>query len=365
MRRSAMFIGLFWGLLGTGVCFAQTSEELALTNCTTLIRQCCMPGGEIALNEDPSYESVRPYFANQACLALLANSNPVDQIRESGWLKWYAHHQLADGSINDWVGANGFLIDSGNRDSVDSYAATYLLACYRYQQAYGSLPADVLPAVTKAFDSMFSLRQSDGLTWALPNYHSKFLMDNTEVFAGAVAAQSLFAHYGDAPRKSRASSLQTGLYSSLAKFFRTANSLFAYNKNELGAFELPLPPTSSRSTTGLANLFGFAWISDRNQHPWQFVATTYAADSGPAPECPIEWFCIASTRQPDPAVTSYFRALTINEGFSFHATNSSGPSNYYVQRPAITVLALLKGSTWLPNRLDSKLFPKNPRPRRL
>ena len=78
-------------------------------------------------------------------------------------------------------------------DTTDSYAATFLTVVYKYfcktgDSEYLVSHAEELRRVTSV---IFSNLQN-GLTYAKPNHRVKYLMDNCEVYEGAVAAAGIF-----------------------------------------------------------------------------------------------------------------------------------------------------------------------------
>jgi hypothetical protein len=351
----------------------QTKGE-AIANCIAFIRSSVRTSsntpkslknpadliGSITVNADPIYFWIEPYFGSQACLALIVNGAPQDKAAETAWLQWYAKHELANGSIDDWTNdANtSILVDTGKRDSIDSYAAAFLQCCEAYQTSYGSLPSNVLPAAEKAFGAMYKLLQPDGLTiYGDPSNPVEYLQDNCEAFGGAVSARKLFGAYNLSALVAEAIALRSSISRAYAgllvedpppppKGEPQLPALYAYAR-ERGILSIQqLGTPSFGATTGLANLYAFAWISTGDPNCWSFIANHVVADSGPAPRCPVERFYIASLRQSNSAVTVYFEALTIEAAAAF------SESNAYVQRAAISALALLKGAQWMPNKVD-------------
>ena len=77
----------------------------------------------------PGYKIV-PYFSNIAARALLANPTAARIAAVKKWMVWYMAHLNADGSVYDYYATNftgdAMLTSTGDFDSVDSYAATFL-----------------------------------------------------------------------------------------------------------------------------------------------------------------------------------------------------------------------------------------------
>ncbi|MBR5438244.1 MAG: hypothetical protein IKV21_04925 [Clostridia bacterium] len=159
------------------------------------------PNGELRMN---------PYFADFAALALLDNAEKyADNVVK--YMDWhFAHLNTAkedfnglDGTIYDYVitmkdgriqsEAVATPDNADSYDTTDSYAATFLTVVYKYFLRTGD--SDYLLSNAKDLkritDVIFSNLQ-DGLTYAKPNHRVKYLMDNCEVYEGAIAAAGIF-----------------------------------------------------------------------------------------------------------------------------------------------------------------------------
>lgn len=153
---------------------------------------------------------VNPYFADFAALALLDNAESYgDNVVK--YMDWHFEHlntaeedfngldgtiydyviTMKDGSIKSEAVAHPDNADS--YDTTDSYAATFLTVVYKYfcktgDSDYLLSHAEDLERITSV---IFSNLQN-GLTYAKPNHRVKYLMDNCEVYEGAVAAAGIF-----------------------------------------------------------------------------------------------------------------------------------------------------------------------------
>ncbi len=175
-------------------------------------------------------EKINPYFANLACLGLVQVSGQLPKVK--AWLQWYIGH-VNDGSagrIDPWsTGTNGTMSDwtiSGgatgvslnDADSTDSYGATALSVAWAYYNTAGSDHTIFDSAFQTVLDNIgkavLYTQQGDGLTWAKPTYHIKYLQDNCEVYRGLSDLASLFTALSN-PRASTysaaASACQTGI----------------------------------------------------------------------------------------------------------------------------------------------------------
>jgi hypothetical protein len=148
---------------------------------------------------------VNPYYSNLAASGMLKDSARYTQVLN--WMKWYvAHLNWPDkwgmyGTMYDYNIVNGKVVSAGDADSTDSYAATFLsLAWEAYQTGNGTLQSYV-KSISYQLDMIAGVltqtQQSDGLTWAKPDYQIKYLMDNSEVYRGLQDASSLFNAIGN------------------------------------------------------------------------------------------------------------------------------------------------------------------------
>jgi hypothetical protein len=159
--------------------------------------QC--PDGAIA--NHPPYGTVQPYLGNFAALGLLRAAKVTGDLRYSDgawrWLSWYQGHMGASGFIDDWTNRGCLLRDAGVRDSTDAPAGLFLLTLLAAQRGFplaaGGVPrlARFSGGITKALGAIEATQDADGLTWAKPGYPVKYLMDQSETYAGLVAAVEL------------------------------------------------------------------------------------------------------------------------------------------------------------------------------
>ncbi|GAB1646103.1 putative Ig domain-containing protein [Krasilnikovia sp. MM14-A1259] len=162
-----------------------------------------IPGGGIDSATDAL---VRPYLANLAVPGLVA-AGPRYFPAAKAYLDWYLRHvqwpdplgvygTACDYRINVVTGVETTIDGNGNAseqcyyDSSDGYAGTFLMAMQAYARAN---PADagwvadqgyLLESIANAIEAT---KQVDGLTWAKPDWHAKYLMDNVEAQQGFAA----------------------------------------------------------------------------------------------------------------------------------------------------------------------------------
>lgn len=161
-----------------------------------MARDSVAPDGAILYGSS----EIVPYYSNLAAIGL--TKNPTNYPIVENWMKWYINHlNWPDqwgvyGTIYDYSYNNGAESSLNNADSTDSYAATFLSLAWAYYntgdataQSFVKTLSYQLNAIAKA---LLATQQSDGLTWAKPNYQIKYLMDNCEAYRGLRDAALLF-----------------------------------------------------------------------------------------------------------------------------------------------------------------------------
>ena len=154
--------------------------------------------------------TMNPYFADFAALALLDKSDLyADHVKK--YMDWhFAHLNTAeedfnglDGTIYDYkiTMKDGRIADekisnpedADSYDTTDSYAATFLTVVHKYYCKTGDIDYLIANAqdIKRITNVMFATLQN-GLTYAKHNHRVKYLMDNCEVYEGAIAAERIF-----------------------------------------------------------------------------------------------------------------------------------------------------------------------------
>ncbi len=155
--------------------------------------------------------TMNPYFADFAALALL-DSGDKYAAEVKAYMDWHFDHlnteetdyNGVDATIYDYkiTVVNGKVTDEtistaedGRKiyDSTDSYGATFLMVLTKYYEKTGDKEyiishKDEMARIVK---SMFTTLHK-GLAYARPDYEVKYLMDNCEVYEGALMAADLF-----------------------------------------------------------------------------------------------------------------------------------------------------------------------------
>ena len=162
-------------------------------------------------------QQINPYYANLAATGMV--HDPARYVQIENWMRWYVSHlNKTDrwglgGTMYDYNVSNGSEVSTGNADSTDSYAATFLSLAYAYYATGNAAAQSYVRSIAGNLDQVAQVlaktQQSDGLTWAKPDYQIKYLMDNAEVFRGLADVSTLFGSIGDSAKQSYYGSLAT------------------------------------------------------------------------------------------------------------------------------------------------------------
>ncbi|MHB1843584.1 MAG: glucosidase family protein [Deltaproteobacteria bacterium] len=195
----------------------------------------------------PDKSRIEPYFADYAALGLAHAYALGGQARHLAaawaWLSWYQAHEDANGYVTVYtVAADGTETSTGTEDSTDAYAGVFLLAAREAYRASGDLAtlSSLSAGLSGAVSAIESTQQSDGLTWATPSYQAKYLIDQTEVYAGLVSAEELANALGNSALAARAGSDASRVAAGVQTLWLPDAGLYAFAKNGDGT----LAPTS-------------------------------------------------------------------------------------------------------------------------
>ena len=169
--------------------------------------------GAIVMNGIRATNEVSPYFGNLAAIGLVraaqATGNGRYLLAAERWAGWYAKSMNPNGTVCDYIGAPAAWRSTGNFESTDSYAATFLElleAIGRQDNIWARAHYD---AAARAIAAIRLTLRPDGLTLAKPGWPIAYTMDNVETARGLRAAARLAAGTGhpvDAVAWSRAAS---------------------------------------------------------------------------------------------------------------------------------------------------------------
>jgi hypothetical protein len=136
---------------------------------------------------------------------------------------------------------NGKEVAEGDADSTDSYAATFLSLAYAYFATGNPAAQSYVRSIASDLDLighvLAKTQQSDGLTWAKPDYQIKYLMDNAEVFRGLADAATLFGSLGDTGKQNYYSGLATKCQQGVWSMW--LNGKWAVYKDGIGRLATP------------------------------------------------------------------------------------------------------------------------------
>lgn len=216
-----------------------------------------LPDGAIAFY--PGGAHIWPYVGNQAASGL-ARATVVTgdrQFADAAWrqLAWYAGHEGSQGYVTDYTVTNGVESSTGDEDSTDAYAGTFLLAAantWAAQPDRAKLAA-LHQGLIGAVSAIESTQDTDGLTWAKPSWHVKYLMDQAETYAGLVAVPAVADALGDQALAARAAADAARIRAGVAALWNP----------QLGAFDWAVHGDGAHQTTNWANLY-----SDSMEQAW-------------------------------------------------------------------------------------------------
>lgn len=145
---------------------------------------------------------VVPYFACFTGIALLENPDNASLVKK--YIDWHfsAINRMDDYNglpytIYDYSVNNGELTPKSSYDSVDSYAALFLILLEKYAEVTNdsSFITEKFSDIQEIANAMLSTKK-DGLTAAKPDNLVYYTMDNSEVYSGLKAAERLMQRIG-------------------------------------------------------------------------------------------------------------------------------------------------------------------------
>jgi hypothetical protein len=236
----------------------------------------------IAVYEDGTERPLRrviPYFAHLGVLGLMDSGASGHLTTTQRWLQWYMRNrdQSVGVPLDTWYSVDGKYgttcpkandpLQCNTVDAVDSSAALFLLVADKFVTKGGSksFVTGNKTAVREIENTLLSLIDTDGLSWAKENYKIKYMMDNVEVLAGLEAAARLERNvFRDTTRANmlttRANTLRTALYGTTNSFYNASTSQFAVYKDEAGTKGV------SNMTTWYPDLMAQIWPAAFDQN---------------------------------------------------------------------------------------------------
>jgi len=191
--------------------------------------------------------AINPYFGNYAAIGW--TKDPTKYVNVQNWMRWYLTHlNSADiwglgGTIYNYDVSSGAETSTNNADSTDSYAGTFLSLAWAY---YGTGDVGAQQYTKSVGESQFDeignvilkTQQSDGLTWARPDYQIKYLMDNCEAYHGLRDAANLFLYaFNDITKANLYNAAADSMLQGINSFW--LGSSWAVDKDGLGNLAAP------------------------------------------------------------------------------------------------------------------------------
>ena len=179
-------------------CFAQRPnyhKDITATG-NWIANASSLPDGAILFTSG----EIKPYFSNLAAIGLTKDEKYYPQVK--AWMQWYVNHLNESDkwglscTMYDYSVSGTAETSLNDADSTDSYAATFLSLAWAFWQTGDADARKYIQTLSNPLGCiggvLFQTQQSNGLTWAKPDYQIQFLMDNAEVYKGLTDAAKLF-----------------------------------------------------------------------------------------------------------------------------------------------------------------------------
>jgi len=190
---------------------------------------------------------INPYYSNLTAIGLTRNSGSYGVVQN--WMKWYIGHLNVNdkwglsGTTYDYSYNNGVETSLVNADSTDSYAATFLSLALAYYNTGDAGAQAYVRSIVSQLDLIGGVlaktQQTDGLTWAKPDYQIKYMMDNCEVYRGLRDAAQLFQSAFNDPAKAQTyTAMADASFQGLMSMY-LGNGAWAVYKDGIGSLFAP------------------------------------------------------------------------------------------------------------------------------
>ena len=251
------------------------------------------PDGSIANYVDK--RAVWPYLSNFAAMGLARATEVTKDTKYAiaawRWLAWYAGRMDSNGFVTDYSWNGTQLITTGSMDSTDAYAGTFLIAIrdtYHANKNNTNL-ASLHRGIANAVTAIERTQDADGLTWAKPTWHVKYLMDEAEAYTGLLSASSLATTLADRTLSKRAASDAA----------RMLNGVLSLWNSAYAAFDWAVQGDGTRLTTDWTYLY-----PDALEQAW---AVAFGLASGTRPAALMSRFAATQPNWALPRVIVSFR----------------------------------------------------------
>ena len=191
-------------------------------------------------------QQIDPYFANIAAIGMTKDSNRMPEV--VAWMNWYINHlNWPDkwglyGTTYNYTVSNGVETSTDDADSTDSYAATFLSLVWNAWKSDDSSARSYIAGLSYQLDViggvLIQTQQSDGLTWAKPDYQIKYLMDNCEAYRGLRDLASIYDKaFGDTSKAAYYNAAADSMLNGILGMWM--NGKWAVYKNDIGGLAAP------------------------------------------------------------------------------------------------------------------------------
>lgn len=191
-------------------------------------------------------QQIDPYFSNIAAIGMAKDPNRMPEV--VGWMNWYVNHlNWPDkwglyGTTYNYTVNNGVETSTQDADSTDSYAATFLSVVWNAWQSGDANARSYIAGLSYQLDVIggviIQTQQSDGLTWAKPDYQIKYLMDNCEAYRGLRDLASVYQYaLGDATKAAYYNAAADSMLNGILGMWM--NGTWAVYKNDIGGLAAP------------------------------------------------------------------------------------------------------------------------------
>jgi hypothetical protein len=142
-------------------------------------------------------KTIEPYIVSILALNEVENGRNLNQVKQ--FIQWYfsklnyPDSQGLSGTIYVYTLDGNLERSTGKYDSVDGYAGMFLHLLRQYTEKTGDIQLlrEHWNKIEDIANLISVLQDKDGLTWAMPQYKVKYLMDNCESYGGIAAYMEL------------------------------------------------------------------------------------------------------------------------------------------------------------------------------
>jgi len=246
---------------------------------TAYLESCVEPNGAIV--ESPGASEVNTYLASYGAQGLARaaqlTGNTTAAADTWSYLRWYQGEENSQGWVDDYIVDGSTTVRSIDPDSTDATSGMYLVAADDAWAATHDVSAldGITAGITGAIHAIEEVQDTDGMTFALPTYQVKYLMDESEAYGGLRAAVALANALGDPSLSAEASGDAQRLAAGVATLWDPGTGSFDWAKYGPGSQQLT--NWSYLYPDGLEEIWAVAYgLAPASQA--QTLVTTFEAD---------------------------------------------------------------------------------------